>query len=75
MIPEAWPKSAWYALIPPLAIVVFCRFLPASFLGIWAQWLLVGLSQLLNLWFKGATAAFYLRRHEVGQDGAAHAVG
>ncbi len=28
---------------------------------------------LLNLWFKGAAAAFYLRRVEVGNEGAAFA--
>lgn len=72
MIRAEWPSCAWYVLVPPLAVVVVGR---ASYTqsdpGLLRMHLVSGLSVLLNLWFKGATAAFYLRRHEVGDDGAA----
>lgn len=71
MLRDEWPRSAWYALIPPLAVVLTMRMWdPIS-----PNRVLVGglsvVSTLLNLWFKGATAAFYLRRFDVDDNGAA----
>jgi len=71
MLKDEWPHCAGYALVPPLAALLVVQTLPASALGTGAR-LALGLgTTLLNLWFKGATAAFYLRRHpEVGDDGS-----
>ena len=72
MIRSEWPSSAWYVLVPPLAAVSIAQILTrTSDVGIGVQLLTSAFATLLNLWFKGATAAFYLRRHEVGDDGAA----
>jgi hypothetical protein len=68
---DEWPKSAGYALVPPLAILISLQTLPESALGKFGNLVLGGFSVLLNLWFKGATAAFYLRHHDVGDTGAA----
>lgn len=66
-----WPRSAWYAVIPAISSQLAWAFeqnvnsfelRPVAQGVIWT---------LLILWFKGATAAFYLRRHEVGDSGAA----
>lgn len=67
MVLDEWPRSAGYALVPPLAILISLQMLPGSALGTvgWLVWV------LLNLWFKGATAAFYLRQYEAGDNGAA----
>lgn len=77
MIGAHWPASAWYVLVPPLAIGLFARLAPLrlvpSVLGTdtWGRLVLVAIGALLTLWFNGATDAFYLRVHEVGDDGAA----
>ena len=72
---EGWPHSAWYALVPPLATLIVLRLLPESVVSLRGQLALTGAGALLNLWFKGAVAAYYLRRHPAGDDGAAHATG
>ena len=70
MLREHWPRSAGYALIPPLALVLMPRLpYPLSPTLITQTSVLVA-AILLNLSFKGATAAFYLRRVEVGNNGA-----
>lgn len=71
MLRDEWPKSAGYALVPPLAVLISLQTLPESALGRIGSLMLSGAAVLLNLWFKGATAAFYLRRHDVGDTGAA----
>lgn len=72
MIRSEWPSSAWYVLVPPLAAVVVAQILTrTSDVAIGVQLVISAIATLLNLWFKGATAAFYLRRHDVGDDGAA----
>jgi hypothetical protein len=72
MIRSEWPYSAWYVLVPPLAAVLITQILTlTSDIAIGVQLLTSAFATLLNLWFKGATAAFYLRRHTVGDDGAA----
>ncbi len=74
MIRSEWPSCAWYVLVPPLAALFVAQTLTrVANVGIGGQLLTSALATLLNLWFKGATAAFYLRRHEVGDDGAAFA--
>lgn len=70
---DHWPASAWYAVVPPLAMLVVLRLLPRTVVGLRGQILLTSAAALLNLWFKGAAAAFYLRHHEVGDDGAVNA--
>lgn len=72
MLRAEWPATAWYALVPPLAIVALTYLRPvgSGMSAVW--WIASGVATLLNLLAKGATAAFYLRRHpEVGDDGAA----
>lgn len=72
MIRSEWPVSAWYVLVPPLAAVLIVQILTrTSDVPVGIQLLTSAFATLLNLWFKGATAAFYLRRHDVGDDGAA----
>ena len=66
---DGWPATAPYAVAAPLLLIgvgqLLSRTLGAG--GFAAS--LVGL--LLALWFKGATAVYYLRIHRVGDDGAA----
>lgn len=72
MIRSEWPRSAWYILVPPLTVVFVGQTISrVTDVGIAGQAFAGVLAPLVNLWFKGATAAFYLRRHEVGDDGAA----
>jgi hypothetical protein len=72
---DGWPHSAWYAFVPPLATVVVVRLLPETLVGWRARIALTAAGALLNLWFKGAVAAFYLRGHPASDDGAVHASG
>lgn len=73
LIRSEWPSCAWYVLAPPLAAGFVSQSL-ARTAGIATQLLTSGLATLLNLWFKGAIAAFYLRQHEdVGRNGAGFA--
>ncbi len=71
MLRDHWPRTAWYALVPPLAVVMMLRITEPTSLSVWGRVGVSAGSTLLNLWFKGATAAFYLRRVEVGSEGAA----
>lgn len=71
MLRDQWPRTAWYALVPPLAVVLMLRVTGAPSLDLPARIAVSIGSTLLNLWFKGATAAFYLRRVEIGSEGAA----
>jgi hypothetical protein len=72
MIRSEWPSSAWYVLVPPLAAQLVVQIVTRTAdVGIGVQLLTSTVATLLKLWFKGAAAAFYLRRHEVGDDGAA----
>lgn len=71
MLRDHWPRTAWYALVPPLAVVIMFRVAEPTALSLWGRVAVSAGSTLLNLWFKGATAAFYLRRVEVGSQGAA----
>lgn len=70
MIFDEWPGSLWYVLIPPLAIWISVRLVPVSAQNYFASVIGTGLATLLNLWFKGGVAAFYLRRFDVGDSGA-----
>lgn len=72
MIKEQWPRSAWFVVFPPLVVTVLARAIPLNVLGFWIHLISIALSTLLNLWFKGATAAFYLRFHHATYDGAVH---
>lgn len=58
-----WPTSLLYVLIPPFAALVTLRLLPVTRLGSGLYVALAVLGVLLNLLFKGATVAFYLRLH------------
>ncbi|HEX8919297.1 MAG TPA: hypothetical protein VF898_12395 [Chloroflexota bacterium] len=56
---QTWPESALYVLCPPLALAVLLRlFNPEHGLPLLAQ---DTSTTLLNLAFKGAVAAYYLR--------------
>jgi hypothetical protein len=61
---ETFPQSFLYVAIPPLAALMTLRLLPAFF-SLTVYVLLSILGALLNLWFKGATVAFYLRHQPV----------
>ena len=59
-------------MVPPFVSFAIVRFVgPWNDADLASRVLAVTLAPLLNLWFKGATAAFYLRRWEVGDNGAA----
>jgi hypothetical protein len=73
MLRDHWPQTAWYALAPPLAVALMFRVTEPSSLSFGGRIAVSAGSTLLNLWFKGATAAFYLRRVPVGSQGAAFA--
>ncbi len=66
-----WVALPWYALTPPLALILITRALPRSSLAVVPAAIIGTLAWMLNLWFKGATAASYLGGHDVGDDGAA----
>jgi hypothetical protein len=71
MIPQAWPAAAFYVLFPPLAIQLV-GYVP-GFVGIrswWLSYLLAVPILLASLAAKGATAAFYLRRAQVPDEGS-----
>jgi Na+-driven multidrug efflux pump len=70
MLRDHWPRTAWYALMPPLAVVLLLRVAQAQETSRVVVILSV-FGALLNLLFKGATVAFYLRNVEVGDTGAA----
>jgi hypothetical protein len=65
MIRDHWPDSAWYALAPPLAILVLVRA-PFAFgrLGSMGRFTTAIGATLLSLAFKGAITHFYLMRTE-----------
>ena len=71
MIRTEWPASAVYVLLPPLAMLAAVRVLPASKVGVAGRIGITVATTLLYIAFKGATAAFYLRRHDIGRNGAA----
>ena len=71
MLRNHWPQTAWYALVPPLAVVLMVRVTAPSSLSLIGRIAVSVGSTLLNLWFKGATASFFLRRVQVGSQGAA----
>jgi hypothetical protein len=74
MIRSEWPSSALYVLAPPLAAVFLAQSLSRwAHVGIAGAMIASAIATLANLCFKGATAAFYLRRHDVGDDGSAFA--
>lgn len=74
LIRTAAPVSLFYVLIPPLALLLTLRFIPPSQLGSGVWLTLTMLGVFLNLLFKGATAAFYLRQHpDVPDTGAVDA--
>jgi hypothetical protein len=65
MIRTEWPRCLWYVLVPPLAVLIVVQLLGrGGDLGVAVQLIVSIVAALLNLWFKGATAAFYLRRYE-----------
>jgi hypothetical protein len=74
MIRTEWPACSGYVVVPPIVSFAIVRFVgPWSDADLLSRLLIVAGAPLLNLWFKGATVAFYLRRQEPGDDGAAFA--
>jgi len=71
MLHDEWPRSAGYALVPPLALLVTIQTFPGSLLGTIGTLVVNAGVILIDLWVKGATAAFYLRRYHTGDNGAA----
>jgi hypothetical protein len=66
---DGWPATAPYAVAAPLVLIGLGQLLPRTLGAGGFVASLVGL--LLALLFKGATAAYYLRIHRVGDFGAA----
>jgi hypothetical protein len=72
MISTEWPTAAPYVVVPPtLSFAILLLAAPWNDRALFTSIAITMGSTLLNLWFKGATAAFYLRRMSVGDDGAA----
>lgn len=71
MLREHWPRTAWYAFVPALVVLVTFRVSGSASFGVPGQIALSAVAALFNVWFKGATVAFYLRRVEVSSEGAA----
>jgi len=70
MLIREWRQAKWYVVIPPLTATAALQIGQESS-ALLATMSLTGLGTLLNLWFKGATVGFYVRRHDVSDDGAA----
>jgi hypothetical protein len=73
MIRRTWPHAALYVLFPPLAFQLGAylpRALELAPRGVILA--VIVIAGVANLAAKGATAAFYLRRAEVPDDGALH---
>jgi hypothetical protein len=68
---RAWPASALYMFIPPLAARLAAAVLWNDRISVIMTIVADITAVLLNLLFKGATARFYLRFHDSGEDGAA----
>jgi hypothetical protein len=66
---DGWPATAPYAVAAPLVLIGVGQLLSRTLGAGGSLASLVGL--LLALLFKGATAAYYLRIHRVGDFGAA----
>jgi hypothetical protein len=73
MTKSTWPTNAWYMFAPGVTIVAVAAVLPESVASS-GVYLLIGLiSALLNLWFKGAIVAFYVRSVDpASPDGSAY---
>jgi hypothetical protein len=72
MIRTEWPACWGYVLVPPLVGFAIVRSVgPWGEADLASRLVTLTCGPLLNLWFKGATASFYLRRWETGDDGAA----
>jgi hypothetical protein len=72
-IGREWPRSTWYVLTPGIAGSALVWIVPADLFGDGGSIAVAIGAALLALWFKGAIAAFYLRRHpETGDTGAAY---
>ena len=65
LLRDDWPRCAWYALIPPFALVLVARLVPRSALSATIGGLVAIAAHMLGLWFKGAIAGYYLRRRPV----------
>jgi hypothetical protein len=71
MIRMEWPRCALYVLAPPLAIQAIVGLRWIASLGVVGSYAISGVAAALGLAFKGATAAFFLRRYPCGDNGAA----
>jgi len=65
---DGWPATAPYALVAPLVVIAVGQVLGRAFGG--GGVVLTVFGTLLSLWFKGATAGYYLRHHRVPDSGA-----
>jgi hypothetical protein len=73
MLRGSWPKSAWYAVAPPLTILFISFDFIRRSAGLATAVVISGLVvPLAHLWARSATALFYLRLvPDPGPDGAA----
>jgi hypothetical protein len=73
MLVRSWPQTVWYAAAPPLTIFLIGADFIRRRAGLTSAIVVSALvAPLLGLWFKSATALFYLRRvPAVGPYGAA----
>jgi uncharacterized membrane protein len=71
MIVREWQTCRWYVLAPPLAALFIARGITVGVTGLTLFAVLLTLGAvLIGLVFKGATAAYYLRRVPVPDEGA-----
>jgi hypothetical protein len=77
MLFEGLPGTLWYAVVAPMAIVILSYSQPgrstgADETGVNAFWVAFSVGAgLVNLAAKGATARYYLRKVDTGDDGSA----
>lgn len=70
MLKDELPRASWYAFAPAAVAVASTIALGSDEWSVPAISLMLGLF-LVDLLFKGAIAAYFLRRHEVGPRGSA----
>ncbi|HEX9695543.1 MAG TPA: hypothetical protein VGB64_04425 [Actinomycetota bacterium] len=66
MLRTGWPGHVAYVLVPPLALVSLSQLTESRWGAVASL-----ASMAVGLLMKGAIAAYYLRRHDVGDDGTA----
>jgi hypothetical protein len=71
MIREQWPRSSAYVIVAPLAVQLMYRVVRPTQVRAALAVPAALVAGLIGVAFKGAIARFYLRHHDIGDDGSA----